>query len=228
MDVFWNTFFHLKKFPHFSIIYGISLTFSQNSKTKIIYIKNKFVSSNEVRFNRKLLKCYFRPIFNADWQDGILGDTWVRAGLHQSSASMLRQLCDDARDTVLIENKEVAPDWGCNLFLSNSIIFNENNITSGIVELSHHWLTLGVNRPLVSTGKGGVLPPSNPNFLSPPWEVPVGGVSTALKPKLSKSSMRSSNPVGGGVLFWAFMYTRVLYIILSKKFSESSLLLYRR
>ena len=86
-----------------------------------------------------------------------LGDTWVRARLHQASASILRQLCDDARDTVLIENNVVAPDWGCNLFLSNSIIFNENNITSVIAELPQHRLTLGVNRPLVSTYLGGTF-----------------------------------------------------------------------
>ena len=48
---------------------------------------------------------------------------------------MLRQLYNDASDTVLIENNEVAPDWGCNPFSSDSIIFNENSIASVIAEL---------------------------------------------------------------------------------------------
>ena len=56
--------------------------------------------------------------------------------LHQASASMLRQLYDDACDSVLIENKRVAPEWGCNLFSSDSIVFNENTIISVIAELS--------------------------------------------------------------------------------------------
>ena len=43
----------------------------------------------------------------------------VRGHLHQASASTLRQLWDDASDIVLIENKGVAPDWGCKPFSSN-------------------------------------------------------------------------------------------------------------
>ena len=34
----------------------------------------------------------------------------VRARLHQASSSTLRQLCDDASDTVLIENNGVAQE----------------------------------------------------------------------------------------------------------------------
>ena len=34
----------------------------------------------------------------------------IRTRLHQASESMLRQLCDDASDTVLIENNGVAPE----------------------------------------------------------------------------------------------------------------------
>ena len=55
---------------------------------------------------------------------------------------MLQQLCDDTSNSVLIENNGVAPDWDCNLFLSNFI--EENRIPSIIAELS---LTLGVNGP---------------------------------------------------------------------------------
>ena len=60
----------------------------------------------------------------------------VRARLHQASASMLRQRCDDACDSVLIENNGVAPEWGCNLFSSDSTYFNENKIVSVIAALS--------------------------------------------------------------------------------------------
>ena len=35
---------------------------------------------------------------------------YLRARLHQASASSLRQLCKDASDTALIENNGVAPD----------------------------------------------------------------------------------------------------------------------
>ena len=48
------------------------------------------------------------------------------AHFHQASASTLQQLCDDASNTVLIENNGVAPDWSCYPFLSNSIVINEN------------------------------------------------------------------------------------------------------
>ena len=57
---------------------------------------------------------------------------------------------------------------------------------------------------------------SNPNFLSPPWEVPIlggGGYSTGLKPKLSKSSMRSFSPgKGGGGLFWFWGFSSYFII----------------
>ena len=35
----------------------------------------------------------------------------VRARLHQASASTLRQLCNDATGSVLIENNGVTPEW---------------------------------------------------------------------------------------------------------------------
>ena len=68
--------------------------------------------------------------------------TSLRAHLHQ--ASTLQQLIDDARtNSVLIENNFVAggnngvtPEWACNPFLSDSIVFDENRIASVIVELS--------------------------------------------------------------------------------------------
>ena len=66
----------------------------------------------------------------------------IRVGLHQASASTLRQLWDDASNSVLIENNGVAPEWGCNPFSSDSIVFNKNRIANIIAQVS---LTLGVN-----------------------------------------------------------------------------------
>ena len=48
---------------------------------------------------------------------------------------MVRQLCNDAHHSVLIENNGLAPDWGCNAFSSNCIVFKENRIASIITEL---------------------------------------------------------------------------------------------
>ena len=49
---------------------------------------------------------------------------------------MLRKLCDDTSDPVLIENNGVTPELGCNPFSSDSIVFNENSIASIIAEFS--------------------------------------------------------------------------------------------
>ena len=59
----------------------------------------------------------------------------LKARLHQTSQSTLRQLCDDASDTVLVEHNGVTLEWGCNPFLSDSIVFNDNSIASVIPEL---------------------------------------------------------------------------------------------
>ena len=69
----------------------------------------------------------------------------IRVRLHQASASMLRQLCDDACNFVFIENSGVAQKWVATPFWSDSIVFNENRIASVITALM---LTLGVNGPL--------------------------------------------------------------------------------
>ena len=58
-----------------------------------------------------------------------------RARLHQASESTLWQLCNDASDSVLIENNGVVLEWGCIPLLNDSIVFNENRITSIITEL---------------------------------------------------------------------------------------------
>ena len=69
-----------------------------------------------------------------------------RAYLHQASASTLRQLCDGISDTVLIENNGVTPEWGCNPFWMDCIVFNQSSIASVIAVLM---LTLSVNEPLL-------------------------------------------------------------------------------
>ena len=65
----------------------------------------------------------------------------VRAHLHQVSVSMLQELCNDASDTVLIENNGVASEWVATPFWSDSIVFNENSVANTIPELSQccHW-----------------------------------------------------------------------------------------
>ena len=60
----------------------------------------------------------------------------VKVYLHQESTSMLQQLSDDISNTVLIENNGVAPDWSCNPFSSDTVVFNEKRITSIITGLS--------------------------------------------------------------------------------------------
>ena len=73
------------------------------------------------------------------WWSDLLTNGLLRARSRWAPESTLWQLCDDASNTVLIETNGVTPEWGCNPFLSNSIVFNENSITSVIKELSQHW-----------------------------------------------------------------------------------------
>ena len=63
----------------------------------------------------------------------------LRTHLHQASVSKLWQLCDDASDSIHIKNNGVAPEWGCNLFSSDSTDLNENKIASIIAKLSQPW-----------------------------------------------------------------------------------------
>ena len=49
---------------------------------------------------------------------------------------MLRQLWDDAGDTAVNENNGVIQKWVVIPFWSDSIVFNDSNITSVITELS--------------------------------------------------------------------------------------------
>ena len=64
---------------------------------------------------------------------------YVRARLLQASVSMLRQLCDDTSDSVLIEKNGVAWKLVATPFWSDAIVFNENRITSIIAELLQRW-----------------------------------------------------------------------------------------
>ena len=57
----------------------------------------------------------------------------IRVRLHQAPVSMLPQLCDEASDTVLIENNGFTLEWSCKLFSSDSIVLNENRIARTIV-----------------------------------------------------------------------------------------------
>ena len=49
----------------------------------------------------------------------------VKAHLHQASAPMLQQLCDDTSDYVLFENNGVAWKWVATPFWSSPIVYNE-------------------------------------------------------------------------------------------------------
>ena len=46
----------------------------------------------------------------------------VRARLHQASESTLRQLCNDASNTVLIENNGVVPFWNDSIFSMTAVL----------------------------------------------------------------------------------------------------------
>ena len=70
------------------------------------------------------------------WRSLQLGTQSLRVVLNQASASMLRQLRNDASDTAPIENNGVTTEWGYTLFSSDSIVFNEGSIASVIAELS--------------------------------------------------------------------------------------------
>ena len=62
---------------------------------------------------------------------------------------MLWQLYDDTSDTILNENNGVTPEWGCNPFSNNSIVFDWNSTDSIITEfVTALTLTLGVNGTL--------------------------------------------------------------------------------
>ena len=67
---------------------------------------------------------------------------YFKVGLHWASASTLRQHCDDASDTAVIENNGVTSEWVATLFWSDS---NENRIASVVAVLT---LMLGVNGAL--------------------------------------------------------------------------------
>ena len=54
----------------------------------------------------------------------------AKVPLHQVSASMLGQLCDNASDYVLTENNGVALELGCVLLSKKSIVFHQSRILS--------------------------------------------------------------------------------------------------
>ena len=53
------------------------------------------------------------------------------------------QCCDNSAMRLVIQlslkNNGVIPEWGCNSFLSDTIVFNNSSITSVITESSQYW-----------------------------------------------------------------------------------------
>ena len=76
---------------------------------------------------------------NSSVGGGLPGLNTVRVSLHQPSASTLQQVCDDAGDSVLIENNSVTWKWVAVPFWSDSIIFNENRIACVFAKLLQSW-----------------------------------------------------------------------------------------
>ena len=69
------------------------------------------------------------------------------AGVSSPQGLFTPNVSINVSDSVLIENNGVTPEWGCNPFSSNSIVFNENNIASVIRVVTVLMLMLGVNGP---------------------------------------------------------------------------------
>ena len=66
------------------------------------------------------------PRASAYSTSGTTGESRLSVHLYQASA--LRQLCDNPSNSLLIENNGVTPDWGCNPFSSDTVVFNEKRI----------------------------------------------------------------------------------------------------
>ena len=78
----------------------------------------------------------------------ICGAEIFRVHLHQSSASTLLQLCDDASDSVLIENNAVTQELGCNAFSGGTYFQWERGCWHHRRVVAVLTLRLGVNGPL--------------------------------------------------------------------------------
>ena len=72
----------------------------------------------------------------------VLVEMWhALADLGSVCTKRQRQRChnsvmsDDASNSVLIENNGVTPEWGCNPFSSDFIVFNDNRITRVITRV---------------------------------------------------------------------------------------------
>ena len=92
-----------------------------------------------VLINAMLLSCKFPFNYRTrmEWKPAVVYClcTVFRVRLQKALVSALRQLYNDASDTVLIEKNGAAPEWGCNPIYNNSIDFNENSTASVIAEL---------------------------------------------------------------------------------------------
>ena len=62
-----------------------------------------------------------------------------RAHLHRASESMLRQLCDDTSDTVLIENNGVTQKW-IQTHSGVTLLFQMRTVLQEWSKFSQHWL----------------------------------------------------------------------------------------
>ena len=74
----------------------------------------------------------------------------VRVYLHQVSASMLWQLCDDASNTVVIQNNRITSEWVCNptpLFSIRTVSLASSQSCCGID--TDAWCKRALKRPLM-------------------------------------------------------------------------------
>ena len=66
--------------------------------------------------------------------------TWIQYRLNPQLGSVYaegqHQYSDDIGNTAQIENNGLAPEWDCNPFSSNSIVFDQSSIASVIAALS--------------------------------------------------------------------------------------------
>ena len=118
----------------------------------------------------------------------VVSEKWLtesfRACLHQASATTLRQLCDDANNTVLIENNGVTRKWVATPFWSDSIVTAcKQSLRQGSIFTS------------VCLSTGGLCMLSLPVWLPGPTFLP-GGLCRYMPPPPRIRKVRSTYPTG--------------------------------
>ena len=68
---------------------------------------------DKIRLETRMVPEYLQDALSTISEVLLFQRTPLRAHLHQASASTLRQLSDDACNSVLIENNGVTPEWDC-------------------------------------------------------------------------------------------------------------------